>query len=101
MAGHGHIVTTLLLLLLLLLLLGWLEPLLDPIARNPNISTIPVIEIIDDNTFQLKTTTIDAIQVGGFDWDLLFKWILVPTRELQRQWDKTDPIRSPTMPGKL
>ena len=44
---------------------GWLEPLIDPIARNPNISTVPLIEIIDDNTFQLYTTPIESVQVGG------------------------------------
>ena len=32
---------------------GWLEPLVDPIARNPNSSTVPIIERIDDNTFEI------------------------------------------------
>ena len=47
---------------------GWLEPLIDPIARNSNVSTVPFIEIIDDNTFALTGTPIQEIQVGGFDW---------------------------------
>ena len=50
---------------------GWLEPLIDPIARNPNVSTVPLIEIIDDNTFQLYSTPIESVQVGGFDWNLM------------------------------
>lgn len=37
---------------------GWLEPLIDPIARNPNVSTVPFIESIDDNTFQFIGTSI-------------------------------------------
>ena len=53
---------------------GWLEPLIDPIARNPNISTVPLIEIIDDSTFQLYSTPIESVQVGGFDWNLIFDW---------------------------
>ncbi len=38
--------------------IGWLEPLIDPIARNPNISTVPFIESIDDNTFEFMGTAI-------------------------------------------
>ena len=78
---------------------GWLEPLLDPIARNANVSTIPVIEVIDDNTFEMHGTPIEAIQVGGFDWYLLFDWRLVPRSELERRKQRTDPIRTPTMAG--
>jgi len=80
---------------------GWLEPLIDPIARNPNISTVPLIEIIDDNTFQLHSTPIESVQVGGFDWNLIFDWHPVPRKEMQRRKEKTDPIRSPTMAGGL
>lgn len=80
---------------------GWLEPLIDPIARNPNISTVPLIEIIDDNTFQLYSTPIESVQVGGFDWNLIFDWHPVPRYEMDRRKHKTDPIRSPTMAGGL
>jgi polypeptide N-acetylgalactosaminyltransferase len=78
---------------------GWLEPLIDPIARNKNVSTVPLIEIIDDNTFQLYSTAIESIQVGGFDWNLIFDWHPVPRKEMERRKKKTDPIRSPTMAG--
>ncbi len=83
------------------LYLGWLEPLIDPIARNPNVSTVPLIEIIDDNTFQMQVTPIEAVQVGGFDWNLIFDWHPVPRYEMERRKHKTDPIRSPTMAGGL
>ena len=78
---------------------GWLEPLIDPIARNHNVSTVPLIEIIDDNTFQLYSTPIESVQVGGFDWNLIFDWHPVPRYEMERRKQKTDPIRSPTMAG--
>jgi polypeptide N-acetylgalactosaminyltransferase len=81
--------------------LGWLEPLIDPIARNHNVSTVPLIEIIDDNTFQLYSTAIESIQVGGFDWNLIFDWHPVPRNEMDRRKKKTDPIRSPTMAGAI
>jgi glycosyltransferase involved in cell wall biosynthesis len=39
---------------------GWLEPLLDPIARNSNVSVVPLIEAIDDNTFEMHGTPIES-----------------------------------------
>ncbi|CAF0744828.1 unnamed protein product [Adineta steineri] len=80
---------------------GWLEPLLDPIARNPKVSTIPIIEIIDDSTFEFRSTAIRNIQVGGFDWNLIYNWHNTPEREMKRRRNRTDPIRSPTMAGGL
>ncbi|CAF0916464.1 unnamed protein product [Adineta ricciae] len=80
---------------------GWLEPLLDPIARNPKASVVPLIEIIDDSTFEFRGTPIQNIQVGGFDWNLIFNWHMTPTHEMERRKNKTDPIRSPTMAGGL
>jgi len=72
---------------------GWIEPLLDPIARNPKAAVVPLIEIIDDSTFQLTGTPIQNIQVGGFDWNLIFNWHVTPEREMKRRQKKTDPIR--------
>ncbi|CAF0988044.1 unnamed protein product [Rotaria sp. Silwood1] len=80
---------------------GWLEPLLDPIARNNKVAVVPLIEIIDDSTFQLTGTPIQNIQVGGFDWNLIFNWHVTPEKEMKRRQKKTDPIRSPTMAGGL
>lgn len=72
---------------------GWIEPLLDPIARNPKAAVVPLIEIIDDSTFQMIGTSIQNIQVGGFDWNLIFNWHVTPEREMKRRTKKTDPIR--------
>ncbi|CAF1326389.1 unnamed protein product [Rotaria magnacalcarata] len=80
---------------------GWLEPLLDPIARNPKASVVPLIEIINDATFEFHFTPIQSIQVGGFDWNLIFNWHMTPAREIKRRKNITDPIRSPTMAGGL
>ena len=72
---------------------GWLEPLLDPIARNPKASVVPLIEIINDSTFEFRVTSIESIQVGGFDWNLIFNWHVTPEHEMKRRKKKTDPIR--------
>jgi hypothetical protein len=34
------------------------------------------------------------IQIGGFDWELLFNWNAVPIYESLRRKSQTDPIRS-------
>ncbi len=79
--------------MILFIFLGWIEPLIDPIARNPKASVVPLIEIIDDSTFEFRATPIENIQVGGFDWNLIFNWHVTPQREMQRRQNKTDPIR--------
>ncbi len=66
---------------------------LDPIARNPKAAVVPLIEAIDDSTFQFHGTAIQNIQVGGFDWNLIFNWHVTPEREMQRRKNRTDPIR--------
>jgi polypeptide N-acetylgalactosaminyltransferase len=58
------------------------------------VAVVPLIEIIDDSTFQLTGTPIQNIQVGGFDWNLIFNWHVTPEREMKRRLKKTDPIRS-------
>jgi polypeptide N-acetylgalactosaminyltransferase len=54
------------------LCVGWLEPLIDPIAKNPNVSSVPVIETIDYIDFSVSNSSIDQILVGGFNWNLVF-----------------------------
>jgi polypeptide N-acetylgalactosaminyltransferase len=78
---------------------GWLEPLIDPIARNSNVSTVPLIEIIDDATFEFGSSPIDSVSVGGFDWNMIFSWHNAPRRDMENRKRKTDPVRSPTMAG--
>jgi polypeptide N-acetylgalactosaminyltransferase len=79
--------------------IGWLEPLIDPIKRNPNVSTVPVIQTIEFDTFEVKPYPLEEILVGGFDWGLNFNWHKTPMSELNRRKRRTDLIRSPTMAG--
>jgi hypothetical protein len=71
-----------------------IEPLIDPIARNPNVSSVPIIEAIDDNTFAMRATPIESVQVGGFDWELMYNWHQPPKSEIARRKSKIEPIRS-------
>lgn len=37
--------------------------------------------------------------VGGFSWDLIYKWKEIPKWEKERLKDPCEPIRTPTMLG--
>ena len=78
---------------------GWLEPLLDRIARNSTIVVCPMIDIISDDTLQYQKSGYTA--VGGFDWNLQFNWHAVPAREKGRHAHPSEPVWSPTMAGGL
>ncbi|XP_033762781.1 polypeptide N-acetylgalactosaminyltransferase 5-like [Pecten maximus] len=81
---------------------GWIEPLLDPIARDKTISVTPVIDVIDFTTFRLKLGKAKDVQVGGFDWSLVFNWHVIPeTEKARRDFKHYLPARSPTMAGGL
>lgn len=63
---------------------GWLEPLLDRIARNSTTVVCPVIDVIDDTTMEYHWRDSGGVNVGGFDWNLQFNWHAVPERERKR-----------------
>ena len=75
---------------------GWLEPLLDRIARNPSTVASPIIETIDDNTFEYKHGP--KVHLGGFNWKLVFKWHAIPSRIKHHP---SDPVHTPTIAGGL
>ena len=71
---------------------GWLPPLLERIYLNPKAIACPVIEEVNDKTFQYKFVTRDL--VGVFFWNLDFGW-----RQIQiPNWS---PYTTPVMAGGL
>ncbi|PAA64242.1 hypothetical protein BOX15_Mlig005705g1, partial [Macrostomum lignano] len=81
---------------------GWLEPLLHRIAQNWTRVVTPVIEVINDDTFAMSSTTnLDSVSVGGFDWNLQFNWHVLPDRVRNQRASRIDPVPSPTMAGGL
>ncbi|VDN60240.1 unnamed protein product [Dracunculus medinensis] len=79
---------------------GWIQPLLDRIKRNPVNVVCPVIDVIDDKTFEFYYSKAHGTNVGGFDWNLQFNWHAIPLRDRKNRRD-IDPVRSPTMAGGL
>jgi polypeptide N-acetylgalactosaminyltransferase len=49
---------------------GWIEPLMDRIARDPTTVVCPVIDVIDDDTLEYHYRDSTGVNVGGFDWNL-------------------------------
>ena len=78
---------------------GWLEPLLDRIARNSTTVVCPVIDVLSDDTLQYQHS--GYLAVGGFDWNLQFNWHPVPDHEKKRHGNSAEPVWSPTMAGGL
>ena len=53
---------------------GWLEPLLDRVARDTKTVTSPVIGLINDETLEVRFHKPWNIQVGGFKWSLTVRF---------------------------
>lgn len=48
---------------------------LDRISSNPRAVVSPIVDHISDSTFEFIAQDIHDLQVGGFTWNLQFKWI--------------------------
>lgn len=79
---------------------GWLEPLLNRIKEYRKAVVCPIIDVINDRTFEYQR----GLEVfrGGFNWNLQFRWYAMPTEmSKKRLLDPSSPIPSPTMAGGL
>jgi len=79
---------------------GWLEPLLDRIARNSSTVVSPVIDVIDFDDLEYHSSP-TILQVGGFEWTLHFKWNPIPEHELKRHNHSAEAMWTPTIAGGL
>lgn len=77
---------------------GYIEPLLYRIKEDRKVLAIPVIDIINPDTF---VYTPSPLVRGGFNWGLHFKWENLPKGTLVKDHDFLGPFKSPTMAGGL
>jgi len=80
---------------------GWLEPLLDRIAKNPKAVVWPVIDIIHYETFVYSPIDSHTL-FGGMRMETLsYIYDSIPPAIVQKLDFPFEPIPSPTMPGGL
>jgi len=79
---------------------GWLQPLLQRVSEDRTRVVCPVIDVIGMDNFQYVAASTELR--GGFDWNLVFKWEVLPQREKARRKDNPiEPIRTPMIAGGL
>ena len=66
---------------------------LDRIAGDTTTVVVPVINTIDDETFEYYTTKAKFISVGTFGWNLMFNWMPIQPGEKLRRKSDIEPIR--------
>ncbi|KAK9508089.1 hypothetical protein O3M35_007826 [Rhynocoris fuscipes] len=76
----------------------WLEPLLYRVKDNSTRVVMPIIDIINADTFQYTSSPFVR---GGFNWGLYFKWENLRVGTLSTDEDFIKPVKSPTMAGGL
>lgn len=69
----------------------WLQPLLARIAASRSTVSVPIIDIINSDTFDYSSSPLVR---GGFNWGLHFKWENLPVGTLAIEEDFVKPIRS-------
>ncbi|VEN35240.1 unnamed protein product [Callosobruchus maculatus] len=79
---------------------GWAEPLLQRIEEERTAVLVPLIDVIEADTFAYSTDGESSFQVGGFSWSGHFTWIDVQPSEVEAK-KAVRPVRSPTMAGGL
>ncbi|XP_047416640.1 inactive polypeptide N-acetylgalactosaminyltransferase-like protein 5 [Sciurus carolinensis] len=75
---------------------GWLKPLLQAISKDPKMVVCPLIDVIDEMTFEYEASPLVR---GIFDWNLVFKWGKIFSYEMEGPEGPSKPIRSPAMAG--
>ncbi|XP_050423899.1 polypeptide N-acetylgalactosaminyltransferase 35A-like isoform X3 [Adelges cooleyi] len=76
----------------------WIQPLLTRVRDNRTQIVAPIIDIIQPDTFEYKSSPIVR---GGFNWGLHFKWDNLPKGTLVTDTDFIKPIKTPTIAGGL
>lgn len=74
----------------------WIEPLLQLIKVNKSAIAVPIIDIINADTFAYSPSPLVR---GGFNWGLHYRWDNIPKSFLATEDDFKGPFASPTMAG--
>ncbi|KAK9507573.1 hypothetical protein O3M35_007400 [Rhynocoris fuscipes] len=82
--------------------LNWLPPLLAPIYRDRTTMTVPIIDGINHQTFEINSVYQEGHNFRGiFEWGMLYKENELPAKEALTRKYNSEPYRSPTHAGGL
>lgn len=76
----------------------WIQPLLQIIKHNRSSIAVPVIDIINADTFAYSSSPLVR---GGFTWGLHYRWDNIPSTKLKKEEDYAGPFPTATMAGGL
>lgn len=76
----------------------WIEPLLQLIKHNKSTIAVPIIDLINADTFVYSPSPLVR---GGFNWGLHYRWDQIPNTMLKNEIDYIGPFASATMAGGL
>lgn len=74
----------------------WVEPLLHLVKHNSSAVAVPIIDIINADTFAYSSSPLVR---GGFNWGLHYRWDNIPKEVLNKEENFAGPFTSPTMAG--
>jgi len=60
--------------------IGWLQPLLQQVLKDPKSAACPIIDIINEDTFAYTRSF--ELHMGAFNWGLNFRWFPISRREI-------------------
>lgn len=71
---------------------GWLEPLVERMLRNPGMVVSPTLDVIDAYSFEYGIQGGTSGMRAGFDWSLKSRWFSVDSdgelEDLVSVWDE-------------
>ncbi|XP_041115390.1 N-acetylgalactosaminyltransferase 7-like isoform X1 [Polyodon spathula] len=83
---------------------NWYAPLVAPITKDRTICTVPLIDSISGQTYDIEPQgggDEDGYARGAWDWSMLWKRVPLSKREKEKRVTRTEPYRSPAMAGGL
>ncbi|KAI4833190.1 hypothetical protein KUCAC02_016104 [Chaenocephalus aceratus] len=83
---------------------NWYAPLVAPISKDRTVSTVPLIDSINGQSYTMETQgggDEDGFARGAWDWSMLWKRVPLGDKEKKLRKTRTEPYRSPAMAGGL
>ncbi|XP_076004059.1 N-acetylgalactosaminyltransferase 7 isoform X2 [Genypterus blacodes] len=83
--------------------INWYAPLIAPISQDRTVCTVPLIDSIHGQSYNIEPQAggEDGLARGAWDWSMLWKRVPLEERERNLRKFNSEPYRSPAMAGGL